>query len=86
MFCTWQDGDDADSGKWLSQLAVVASGEDLQPGAGASSPDQWRATVNLHEEKLRLGKLSDAVHTYAPGLPVWDAGKIESKNVRVEGR
>ena len=43
-------------------------------------------TVDLHDEKVRLGELSDAVHTYAPGLPVWDAGKIKSKNVRVEGR
>ena len=89
VFRTWQDGDDADSGKWLSQLAVVPTGEDFQPGAGAralSSPDQRGVTVDLHEERVRLGELSDAVHTYAPGLPVWDAGKIESKNVRVEGR
>jgi len=89
VFRLWQDGDDADSGKWLSQMAVVASGEDVQPGAGAwrlSSPDQCGVTVDLHEEKVRLGELSDAVHTYAPGLPVWDAGKIKSKNVRVQGR
>jgi len=86
VFRAWQGGDDADSGEWHSQVAVVASGEDVQPGAGASSPDQCGATVDLHEEKVRLGKLSDAVHTYAPGLPVWDAGKIKSKNVRVEGR
>ena len=89
VFRTWQDGDDADSGKWLSQMAVVPSGEDFQPGAGArrpSSPDQCGMTVDLHNEKVRLGELSDAVHTYAPGLPVWDAGKIKSNNLRVEGR
>jgi hypothetical protein len=89
VFRTWQDGDDADSGKWLSQMAVVPSDEDFQPGAGARSPfspDQCGVTVDLHDEKVRLGELSDAVHTYAPGLPVWDAGKIKSKNVRVEGR
>jgi hypothetical protein len=89
VFRTWQDGDDADSGKWLSRLAVVPGGGGFQPGAGArrlSSPDQCGVTVDLHEEKVRLGELSDAVHTYAPGLPVWDAGKTESKNVRVEGR
>ena len=89
MFRTWQDGDDADSGKWLSRLAVVRSGEGFQSGAGARglfSPDQCGVTMDLHDEKVRLGALSDAVHTYAPGLPVWDAGKIKSKNVRVEGR
>jgi hypothetical protein len=89
VFRIWQDGDDADSGEWLSQLAVVPRGEDFQPGAGAwplSSPDQCGVTVDLHDEKVRLGELSDAVHTYAPGLPVWDAGKIKSENVRVEGR
>jgi len=89
VFRTWQDGDDADSGRWLSQMAVVPSGEDFQHGAGArrlSSPDQCGVTVDLHDEKVRLGELSDAVHTYAPGLPVWDVGKIKSKNVRVEGR
>ena len=89
VFRIWQDGDDPDSGKWLSQMAVVPSGEDFQPGAGArslSSPDQCGVAVDLHDEKVRLGELSDAVHTYAPGLPVWDAGKIKSKNVRVEGR
>ena len=37
VFRTWQDGDDAGSGKWLSQMAVVPSGEDLQPGAVAAS-------------------------------------------------
>lgn len=80
VFRTWQDGDDSDSGKWLSQLAVVPSGEDFQPGAGAwrlSSPGQWGVMVDLHDEKVRLGELTDAVHTYAPGLPVWDAGKIK---------
>jgi hypothetical protein len=91
VFRTWQDGDDADSGKWLSHLAVVPSGEDFQHGAGArrlSSPDRCGVTVDLHDEKARLGELSDAVHIYAPGLPVWDAGKIKikSKNVRIEGR
>lgn len=88
VFRTWQDGDD-ESGKWLARMAVVPSGGDFQPGAGArclSSPDQCGVTVDLHDEKVRLGELSDAVHTYAPGLPVWDAGKIKSKNVGVEGR
>jgi len=61
VFRTWQDGDDADAGKWLSRMAVVPRGG-------------------------RLGELSDAVHTCAPGLPVRDAGKIKSKNARVEGR
>jgi len=86
VFRTWQDGDDADSGKWLSQMAVVPSGEDFQPGAVArrlSSLDLCGVTVDLHDEKVRLGELSDAVHTYAPGLPVWDAGKIKSKNARI---
>jgi hypothetical protein len=89
VFRIWQDGDDADSGEWLSQMAVVSSGEDFQPGAGAwrlSCPGQCGVRVDLHDEKVRLGELSDAVHTYAPGLPVWDAGKIKSKNVRAEGR
>jgi hypothetical protein len=89
VFPTWQDGADAYSGKWLSQLAVVPTGGDFQPGAGArhlSSPDQRGVAVDLHDEKVRLRELSDAVHTYAPGLPVWDAGKIKSRNVRVEGR
>ena len=89
VFRTWQDGDDGDSGKWLSQMAVVPGGGDFQPGAVArhlSSPDLCGVTVDLHDEKVRLGELSDAVHTYAPGLPVWDAGKIKSKNVRIEGR
>ena len=89
VFRTWQDGDDSDSGKWLSQLTVVSSGEDVQPGSSAwrlSSPDPLGVTVDLHGEKIRLGELSDAVHTYAPGLPVWDAGKVKTKNVRVEGR
>jgi hypothetical protein len=43
-------------------------------------------TVDLHDEKVRLGELSDAVHTCAPGLPVWDAGKIKSNNVGAGGR
>jgi hypothetical protein len=89
VFRIWQDGDDADSGEWLSQMAVVSSGEDFQPGAGAwglSSPDRCGVRVDLHDEKVRLRKLSDAVHTYAPGLPVWDAGTIKSKNVRAGGR
>jgi hypothetical protein len=89
VFRAWQDGADGDSGKWLSQLAVVPNGGDFQPGAGArhlSGPDQRGVTVDLHDEKVRLRELSDAVHTYAPGLPVWDARKIKSKNVRVEGR
>jgi hypothetical protein len=89
VFRAWQDGDDADSGEWLSQMAVVPSGGDIWPGAGAqrlSSPDLCGVTVDLHDEKVRLGELSAAVQTYAPGLPVWDAGKIKSKNVRIEGR
>ena len=76
--------------QWPRRAALAAPGRQaFQPGAGArrlSSPDQCGVTVDLHEERVRLGELSDAVHTYAPGLPVWDAGKIESKNVRVEGR
>jgi hypothetical protein len=70
-------------------MAVVPSGEDFQPGAVArrlSSPDLCGGTMDLHDEKVRLGELSDAVHTYAPGLPVWDAGKIKSKNVRAGDR
>ena len=89
VFRTWQDGDDGDSGKWLSQMAVVPSGADFQPGAGArllSSPDQCGVRVDLHEEKVRLGELSGAVHIYAPGLPVWDVGKFKSKDVRAGGR
>jgi hypothetical protein len=85
VFRIWQDGDEGDSGKWLSRMAVVPSGEDFHPGAGArrlSSPRQCGVTVDLHDEKVRLGELSDAVHTYAPGLPVWDAGKIKTKKVR----
>ena len=35
VFRSWQDGDDADSGTWLSRVAVVPGGEDFQPGAGA---------------------------------------------------
>jgi len=89
VFRCWQDGDDGDSGKWLSQLAVVPTGADFQPGAGArhlTTPDQRGVTVDLHDEKVRLRELSEAVHTYAPGLPVRGAGKIKSTNVRVEGR
>ena len=59
------------------------------PGVGArglSSPDRCGVTVDLHDEKVRLGGLSDVVHTYAPGVPVWDAGKVKSENVRIEGR
>jgi hypothetical protein len=88
VFRTWQDGGDGDSGKWLSRLAVLPSGADFQFGAVAwrlSGPDRCGVTVDLHDEKVRLGELSDAVHTYAPGLPVWDAGKIKSKTVRIEG-
>ena len=88
VFRTWQDGDDSDSGEWLSQMAVVPSGGNFQPGTGAwglFSPDQCGVTVDLHDEKVRLAELSDAVHTYAPGLPVWDAGKIKSKDVRAGG-
>jgi len=87
MFRTWQDGDDGDSGKWLSQLAVLPVGEEIQPGAGAQrlpGPDQGAVLVDLHGEKVRIDALSEAVHTCAPGLPVWDAGKI--KNDNVEGR
>ena len=72
------EGDDGDP-EWLSRLVVVRPGEDCLPGAAAlrvSSPDGWGAVVALHSEKLRLGKLATAVHAYAPGLPVWDAGKV----------
>jgi hypothetical protein len=34
----------------------------------------WRC----RDEKLRLGELATAVHTYAPGVPVWDAGKVRN--------
>jgi hypothetical protein len=74
------DGDDGDP-EWLSRLVVVRPGEDCLPGAvewRPSSPDQWGAVVDLHHEKLRLGKLAAAVHAYAPGLPVWDAGKVKN--------
>jgi hypothetical protein len=91
-FRTWQD-DGGDSGKWLSRLVVVRPGEDCTPGAVTrqlSSPDQWGAVVELHDEKLRLGALAAAVHTCAPGLPVWDAGEIkdetEIKTKRVKGK
>jgi hypothetical protein len=73
------DGDDGDP-EWRSRLVVVRPGQDCLPGAVAlrvSSPDRWGAVVDLHGEKLRLGKLAAAVHAYAPGVPVWDAGKIK---------
>ena len=88
VFRTWQDGGDADSGEWRSRIAVVPSGGGFQPGADAqylSGLDQCGVTVDLHDEKVRLGELSDAVHTYAPGLPVWDAGQITRMDVEVEG-
>jgi hypothetical protein len=72
--------DDAGDPAWRPRLAVVRPGEDCQPGAvalRASGPDQWGAVVDLHNEKLRLRKLAAAVHAYAPGVPVWDAGKIK---------
>jgi hypothetical protein len=72
--------DDAGDLVWRPRLVVVRPGADCLPGAVAlrvSSPDQWGAVVDLHNEKLRLGKLAAAVHAYAPGLPVWDAGKIK---------
>jgi hypothetical protein len=83
-FRTWQDDHDGDSGNWLSRLVVVRPGEDCLPGAltrQLSSPDQWGAVVELHDEKLRLRDLAAAVHAYAPGLPVWDAGKIKDESV-----
>jgi hypothetical protein len=90
-FRTWQDGEDGDAGKWLARLVVVRPGEDCLPGAVArrrSSPDQWGAVVELHDEKVRLGELAAAVHTYAAGLPVWDAGQIKAKRAKgqVEGQ
>jgi hypothetical protein len=42
-----------------------------------SSLARWGAVVDLHNEKLRLGQLAAAVHAYAPGMPVWDAGKVK---------
>jgi hypothetical protein len=81
-FRTLQE-DDGDSAEWLSRLAVVRPGEDCLPGAVArqlSSPDQWGAVVELHDEKIRLRALAAAVHACAPGLPVWDAGRIESES------
>jgi hypothetical protein len=86
-FRTLPEDDDGDSGEWLSRLVVVRPGEDCLPGAVArqlSSPDEWGAVVELHDEKLRLRDLAAAVHACAPGLPVWDAGRVESKSV--EGR
>jgi len=80
-FRSWQDGDDGDGGKWLSRLVVVRPGQDCLPGAVAlrvSSPDRWGLVVDLHDEKLRVGELATAVRTYAPGLPVWDAGKVRN--------
>ena len=77
-FRTLGEGDAGDP-EWLSRLVVVRPGGDCLPGAVAprvSSPDQWGAAVDLHNEKLRLRKLATAVHSYAPGLPIWDAGKI----------
>jgi hypothetical protein len=88
-FRTWQDGDDGDAGKWLSRLVVVRPGEDCLPGAVArqlSSPDRWGAVAELRNEKLRLRDLAAAVHTCAPGLPVWDAGQIKSKSVKGQGQ
>ena len=72
--------DDAGDPAWRPHVAVVRPGEDCLPGAAAlsvSSPARWGAVVDLHNEKLRLGKLASAVHAYAPGVPVWDAGKIK---------
>jgi hypothetical protein len=72
------EGDSGDP-EWLSRLVVVRPGEDCLPGAMAlrvSSPDRWGAVVDLHNEKLRLRTLAAAAHAYAPGLPVWDAGKV----------
>ena len=43
-------------------------------------------TMDLHDEKVRLGELSDAVHTYAPGLPVWNSRRDQEQNAGVEGR
>jgi hypothetical protein len=72
--------DDAGDSVRRPRLVVVRPGADCLPGAVAlrvSSPDQWGAVVDLHNEKLRLRKLAAAVHAYAPGLPVWNAGKIK---------
>jgi len=88
MFRTLPEDHDGDSAEWLSRLAVVRPGEECLPGAVArqlSSPDQWGAVVELHDEKLRLRALAEAVHAYAPGLPVWDAGRIESESVSGQG-
>jgi hypothetical protein len=79
---------DDDDGEWLSRLVVVRPGEDCLPGAVVrqlSSPDGWGAVVELHDEKLRLRDLAAAVHACAPGLPVWDAGRVESKSVEGQG-
>jgi hypothetical protein len=78
-FRTRPDSDDGDPGPWQSRLVVVRPGQDCLPGVAAlslSRPDQWGAVVDLHDEKLRLGELAAALHTYAPGLPVWDAGEV----------
>jgi hypothetical protein len=87
-FSTWDD-DAGDTGKWLARLVVVRPGEDCLPGAAErrlSGPDQWGAVVGLHDEKLKLGGLTAAVHAYAPGLPVWDAGEIKDKRVKSKGK
>jgi hypothetical protein len=87
-FRTLLEDDDGDSGEWLSRLVVVRPGEDCLPGAVArqlSGPDEWGAVVELHDEKLRLRDLAAAVHACAPGLPVWDAGRVESKSVEGQG-
>jgi hypothetical protein len=88
-FRTFQEGGDGDSGEWLSRLVVARPGEDCQPGAVArqlSSPDQWGAVVELYNEKFRLRDVAAAVHACAPGLPVWDAGQIESESISGHGR
>jgi hypothetical protein len=77
-----------DDGDCLSRLVVVRPGEDCLPSGVSrqlSSPDEWGAVVELHDEKLRLRDLAAAVHACAPGLPVWDAGRVESKSVEGQG-
>ena len=54
MFRTLPEDHDGDSAEWLSRLAVVRPGEECLPGAVArqlSSPDQWGAVVELHDER-----------------------------------
>jgi hypothetical protein len=78
-FRGWREGDDGGD-MWSPRLVVVRGGEDYGPSVVAQSlpsPGQWAGLLNLRDEKVRLRKLAAAVHTHAPDLPVWDAGKVK---------